>query len=189
MTFIFSGSAFAAHPLITDDTGTQGKKKFQLETNGEYSHDDQDEGVTQKTTEIQATLSYGLNDSLDLVLGIPYQYTKLEDPDAGATEDGVSDTSIELKWRFYEKGSLSFALKPGMTLPTGDDEKGFGTGKVTYSLYFIATHQIRSFLFHLNLGYIRNENTSEILSSSTVTPLCFSIWGIWIRLEGTSASS
>lgn len=29
-----AGAAFAAHPLITDDTGTQGKGKFQLEVNG-----------------------------------------------------------------------------------------------------------------------------------------------------------
>lgn len=31
-----SGTAFAAHPLITDDTGTQGQGKFQLEVNGEW---------------------------------------------------------------------------------------------------------------------------------------------------------
>ena len=34
-----SGTAFAAHPLITDDTGTQGQGKFQLEVNGEFGHD------------------------------------------------------------------------------------------------------------------------------------------------------
>jgi len=28
--------SWAAHPLITDDTGTQGKGKFQLELNGQY---------------------------------------------------------------------------------------------------------------------------------------------------------
>jgi len=32
-------AAFAAHPLITDDTGTQGKGKFQLEVNSELNYD------------------------------------------------------------------------------------------------------------------------------------------------------
>jgi len=41
----FSGTAFAGRPLITDDTSTQGKGKYQLQIGGEYSHDD-DEGVT-----------------------------------------------------------------------------------------------------------------------------------------------
>ena len=31
------GTAFGAHPLITDDTGTQGKRKFQLEVNSEFN--------------------------------------------------------------------------------------------------------------------------------------------------------
>ena len=33
------GTAFGAHPLITDDTGTQGKGKFQLEMNGKAARD------------------------------------------------------------------------------------------------------------------------------------------------------
>ena len=27
--------------------------------------------------------------------------------------DGVSDLSVELKWKLYERESLDFALKPG----------------------------------------------------------------------------
>jgi len=32
----FSALAFAAHPLTTDDTGTQGMMKFQVETAAEF---------------------------------------------------------------------------------------------------------------------------------------------------------
>jgi hypothetical protein len=35
------GVSLAAHPLITDDAGTQGKGKFQLEVNGQYEHDEE----------------------------------------------------------------------------------------------------------------------------------------------------
>ena len=63
--------------------------------------------------------------------------------------------------RFYEHADLSLAIKPGLTLPTGDDEKGLGTGKATYRLFFIASQEMDPWAFHLNLGYIRNENTLE----------------------------
>lgn len=157
---IFSGSAFAAHPLITDDTGTQGKGKFQLEINGQYDHDT-NEGVTTNTTEIVAAFSYGLIDNVDLVLGLPYQFIKTRDAASSFREDGISDASLELKWRFYEKDGLGFALKPGVTLPTGDDERGLGAGRATYSLFFITTKELKPWAFHVNLAYIRNENKED----------------------------
>lgn len=39
LALTLAGTALAAHPLITDDTGTQGKAKFQLEVTGEASND------------------------------------------------------------------------------------------------------------------------------------------------------
>ncbi len=157
VVFLWSGTVFAAHPLITDDTGTQGKGKFQLEVNGEYAHEDEN-GVTEDATEIATMLSFGIVDNVDVVLGIPYQYIRAKDPGTATREKGVSDTSLELKWRFYEKDGLSFALKPGITLPTGDDAKGLGAGRATYGLFFITTKEIEPWAFHLNLGYGRNEN-------------------------------
>lgn len=155
-----STAAFAAHPLITDDTGTMGTGKGQLELNGEYGHDKED-GVTATATEGAATLSYGLGETVDLVVGLPYQHLRVKDADATLTENGISDTSLEVKWRFYEHDDLSLAIKPGLTLPTGDDEKGLGAGKATYSLFFIASQEMDPWAFHLNLGYIRNENTLD----------------------------
>jgi hypothetical protein len=157
MISVFCSQAVAMHPLITDDTGTQGKGKFQLEVNGEYGHD-KDDGVTMKTTQLASTLSYGVIDPLDIVLGIPYQYNRIEDSETVTKGDGISDLSIETKWRFYEQEGLSFALKPGITFPTGDSDNGLGTGKATYHLFFITTKEIQPWAFHLNLGYIRNEN-------------------------------
>ena len=155
-------TSHASHPLITDDTGTQGKGKFQLEVNGEFNYDKEtEEGVTTKETggEVAPILSYGIVDNLDIVLGVPYQWNRTKgDGTIVSDEDGISDMSLELKWRFYEKDGLGLALKPGMTLPTGDDEKGLGTGRATYSLYFITTKEIEPWAFHLNLGYERNEN-------------------------------
>ena len=159
---LFSTSAFAAHPLITDDTGTQGKGRFQLEVNSEVNYDKESEaGVKTKTTggEVATMLSYGITENVDVVLGIPYQWFKVkEDGEIISMEKGLSDISVELKWRFYERDGWSFALKPGATFPTGNEKKDLGTGRVTYSIFFITTKEIEPLAFHLNLGYMRNEN-------------------------------
>ena len=149
--------SFAYHPLITDDTGTQGKGKFQLEVNGEYGHEKED-GVTTNTTQTATALTYGIIDNVDIALGIPYQQIRTKDSEGTTRHDGLSDLSIDLKWRFHEKEGFSLALKPGITLPTGDHNRGLGSGRVTYGIFFIATQEIKPFAIHANLGYRRNEN-------------------------------
>lgn len=154
--FMFVVNSYAAHPLITDDTGTQGKGKFQLELNSEYGVDKED-GVTTKVFEFAPTLSYGLTDNIDIVIGVPYQHIKVEDTTT-VKESGVADSSFEIKWRFFEKDGLSLALKPGVSIPTGDENKGLSAGKVGYSAYLIVTKELKPVNLHLNIGYLRNEN-------------------------------
>ena len=157
---LFSGSAFAFHPLITDDTGTQGKGKFQFEVNGQYSHN-RANGVTEKETEVAAALTYGITDHIDIAVGVPYKFLSAKEGENKISHDGVSDAELDLKWQFYEHEGLSFALKPGVTFPTGDDDKGLGTGRTTYHLFFITSKEVKPWAFHVNLGYIRNENKAD----------------------------
>ncbi len=154
MLSIFSLPAYAAHPLITDDTGTQGKGKFQIEVNAEHANDN---GNTE--TALGATLSAGVLDNVDIVIGAPYVFLSEKD-DTGHRrhEDGISDLLLALKWRLYENEGLSFALKPGVTLATGDADKGLGDSKSTYSLFFITTKELEPITLHLNLGYILNRS-------------------------------
>lgn len=168
--FIFilfsAGNAFALHPLITDDAGTMGKGKAQIETGGQYSYDKEhiEDGVTRKIQggQVSATLTYGLVDGVDLVLGIPYLWSKTREDDAVTFRtDGFSDVSFDLKWRFHEIDGWGFALKPGITVPTGDDDRELGTGGVSYRLYGIVTKEMEPWAFHMNIGYARNENTLE----------------------------
>ncbi|GAB6057550.1 transporter [Desulfonatronum parangueonense] len=154
---IVPGGVFAAHPLITDDAGTFGKGVANVEFNLEYEHDKSD-GITTSATELSTVLSYGITDAVDLMFTIPYLYVSVKEPDGKFTEDGLSDVGVEVKWRLFEKNGLGFAVKPGVTLPTGDEERGLGTGKVTYSMFLIGTKEIEPLAFHANLGYVRNEN-------------------------------
>ena len=153
-----AGTALAAHPLITDDSGTQGKGKAQLEFIGEYGNDKMD-GVTERSLQIPTVpfLTYGLTDATDIVVGLPYNEVVTEDTAGKSTVRGIGDASLELKRRFYEKEGLSFAVKPGITLPTGDESKGLGNGKASYHAFLITTKEVQPWAFHLNLGYIRNQ--------------------------------
>lgn len=152
--FLWCGSAFGAHPLITDDSGTQGAGKFQVELNGEYAKDGGD-----STTEVSASVTGGISDNLDLVISAPYQFLRFRDEEGNRiTEDGISDIAVELKWRFYEKEGFSLALKPGITFPTGDDEKGIGDGKAAYGAVLIATRELAPAIVHVNLGFTKNRS-------------------------------
>lgn len=152
MVLLISSEVFGAHPLITDDTGTQGTGKFQWELIGEHARDNHD-----STTDPATIFTVGFRDNIDLVLSVPYRFIRFRDAEGNRkTDDGVSDIGIEMKWRFYEKNSLGFALKPVLTFPTGDDKKGLGDGNASYSLAFISTKEIAPIILHLNLSFTKN---------------------------------
>ncbi len=162
VTLFVSAVAWGAHPLITDDAGTQGKGEVQVELNGQYDSDKETaNGANAESTgtEISTILSYGVTDNIDLVLSLPYQWGKIKEE--GVTvydERGISDTTLEVKWRFFEKDGLMLALKPGVILPTGNESRGLGAGRVGYHAVFIGTKEAEPWKFHVNLGYIGNEN-------------------------------
>lgn len=157
--------SWAAHPLITDDTGTQGKGKFQLELNGQYDWDEEnEEGVTVKGTggQAAATLSYGVADTVDLVFSVPYVWGKAEVNEITEyDEKGIGDVVLEAKMRLFEKSGFSLACKPGLSFPTGNEEKGLGAGLVGGHIFLIASQELGSLAFHGNVGYIRNENNAD----------------------------
>jgi hypothetical protein len=155
---VFAGSyAFAAHPLISDDAGTLGKEIYQIEINGEYGDEDES-GVNEDSFELAMSLIYGITDDSDLVIAIPYNIIRTKEAGSTTTEHGISDISVEFKWNFYNDESIGLALKPGITIPIGDEEKELGTGETTYSLFFIFTKETPLVASHINIGYIRNEN-------------------------------
>lgn len=153
-------AAWATHPLITDDAGTQGQGHFQLEVNGQYDHD-KEHGITTTGGQAAAGLTYGITDTIDLIVGIPYLWIKEKSDLIKTSERGISDAILDVKLRFYEKDGLSFAVKPGLSFPTGDDDKGLGAGKMGYHLYLIGTKETGPWTFLANLGYIRNGADSD----------------------------
>lgn len=156
MILLVCFSASAYHPLITDDTGTIGKGNIQLEFGIEYAQD-KAEGINSKETQLSATVAYGLIDSIDIILGIPYLFIKETGEEC---ENGISDISIEIKCNCGTINNLNLAIKPGITIPSGDDEQGFGTGEITSTFFLIIDKEFESTSLYFNAGYIRNENKS-----------------------------
>lgn len=158
LSLVGIGICMAAHPLITDDTGTMGRGNTQIEVNGEYERQ-KDHGVREGTFSISSTISHGLTETSDIVFSAPYLFTRTEETGNTERERGFGDVVAEFKWRWYENNGLSLALKPGLILPTGNDRRGLGAGKVGYQVYLIATKEVKPLSLHANAGYIRNENT------------------------------
>lgn len=164
--FMMTGVAFAGHPLVTDDTGTQGKSKGQAEIGLSFFHDKDkvDEATTFKAEGGDAAVgvTVGVLDTLDIVLNVPYAWHSLDENDSRvARADGISDIAFDVKWRFFEKDGWSLAIRPGIRLPTGNEDQGLGAGRSTYRMFFIGTKKFEPVAIHTNLGYIRNENNAD----------------------------
>lgn len=151
-------AAHAAHPLLTEDTGTQGKGGWQLEMNVERQHDS---GT--RATQWGSTLSYGYAETVDLQVGLPYL--------AG---EGKGDLALDVKWRFWQRDVLSLGLKPGITLPTGREERGLGTGRATVGSLLIFSYEPESWSFHTHAGYRHNRN--NIRQHESLKQVSGSIW-------------
>lgn len=153
------------YPMVTDDAGTMGRGKGQIELDLELSYDktakDGEDPTRSEAGEASLTATYGLGKNLDIVVELPYQWqSAYVSGQLLARNDGLADVNLDLKWCFFEKDGWGFALKPGLSLPAGNDEKGLGGGRTAYRLYFITTRELEPWAFHLNLGYHRNENNA-----------------------------
>jgi long-subunit fatty acid transport protein len=152
--------AEAAHPLLTEDTGTQGDGKFQIELMVDRTRDHLPD-TTVRELQTTAVLSYGLTDNADLQVGLPALRQHTHDALGRHARKGPLDASLDLKWRFFEREALSLAFKPGITLPTGDENRGFGTGRITWGTLLVLSYEPGPLAFHSHLGYRRNNNAVD----------------------------
>jgi len=156
-----SSFAWAAHPFLTDDTGTQGSGNWQLELQAERAQLDRttDAGAgpveqSRRITVFTPVLTYGLLENLDVALGLNHVWQRVTENGVVTDDtDGMADSTLELKWRFYEADGFSLALKPGLLLPTGNENSGLGTGKPSWGVNFIATYDAKPWSFSGNVAY------------------------------------
>ena len=151
----FTPSAYAAHPLISDDSGTQGAGNWQLEVNTDHTRT-RDDGQTAWARQLNTTLTRGVTDELDVAANLPLQRNSASGEPA---QSGVADVTVQAKWRFYDnKQGWSLALRPAVTLPTGSDSKGLGNGRATAGATLISTLEAGDWTWLANAGYTFNDN-------------------------------
>lgn len=155
LTFLAS-LAFAAQPLVTDDTGTVGIKKFQLETSAEFGWDREAEhGIATKSNHqtLSTTASIGVFNSIDMVVSLPFSRQHIEaTPGNNSITNGINDLSLAFKWRFFELGHTSLAIKPTIFFPTGNRDKRLGSGRVGYGASLISSVEFYPVAIHANVG-------------------------------------
>jgi hypothetical protein len=141
----------AAHPLISEDTATQGRGNFELEIGNAWTRDGSD-----RSYELGPQLSYGILPQLDAILRPTWLDQRSTIDGEVFHARGAGDTAADLKWRFFERDKLSLAVRAGVSAPTGDADRGLGSGKPTYHGLLVASIDLAPIALHTNIGYTRN---------------------------------
>lgn len=156
MLFLVSGATWAAHPLISDDTGTQGQGHWQFELNTDSTRSEIESETTRNHVG-NATITYGIVNTVDLAINVPYIKTRTNvDPET--KESGIGDVSLFAKWRIWERDAWSFAFKPGASFATGDENKGLGNGRSTVFLNGHLMYAKDAFTWMATVGATYNDN-------------------------------
>lgn len=148
LIFFISAITFAGHPTYTDDAFSLGSGAFEIEILSEFYKHDYSKELT-----IPIGLSYGISENTDLALGLSYNSSW----EGSLSLRSFDDISVELKHIFLND-FLKIGVKPFITLPTGNTDKGFGKGKVNYGAYLLVTKEWEGLHLHTQFGYTRNNN-------------------------------
>jgi hypothetical protein len=177
---VFCTSGWAYQPLITDDTGTQGKGGNQLELAFSDDRIERD-GVVNSLRMLPLTFTRGLSDTLDISVGVNHTHLNSNAP---GTEliSGNGNPSVGLKWRFYENeaSKTSLALKAELGLPINREQEGLGLGSGRgYYLVTAVLMQETSFgaiLFNLASAQLRY---SDALANPDISLVRASLAPVW----------
>jgi hypothetical protein len=170
------GPARAAQPLITDDTGTQGKGGQQIEVSQTQERMRQgiDRGRSRATG---LTYTLGLNDQADVFFSGAYQGLRLANV---SPDSGWGNPVLGVKWRLWEHevSKTSLALKPELVLPVSAaaEALGQGAGKVSYALSAIVTREMPFGALHVNAAFSRDRMRNSL---ETEQAMRYSVAPVW----------
>jgi len=156
-----STPALAYFPLVTDDTGTQGKGGHQVELDYafEKSHSRIESDTGEFIENIQSlsnafpmAYTYGVTENVDVFLGMSRQTSPI---------NGWQSSEIGLKWVFAgdQTQGWSAAIKPVVTLPVSNtmQDNGLGAAKTNLGLTVISSYLADTHEWHFNVGYESNQ--------------------------------
>jgi len=119
--------ARAGFPFNTDDPGTQGTGKIELDLFVQYSR-----FATGSSGSMPGvSFAYGVTDNFDVTLGVPIAMAQTN---GVGTKLGIGDASTGFKWRLIDEDTNgwvpSFAIAPTVFWPSGSQARGTGLGYI-----------------------------------------------------------
>ncbi len=124
-------SALAAPPIITDDPGTPGDKKWEI--NVGVTLDKRNDERRYETPAFD--LNYGIGDRIQLNYSV--SWIVLERKDEGA-KNGLSNSEVAIKWRFLDqdKRGIDMSVYPRLIFnnPTSSADRGLADKGATFRL-------------------------------------------------------
>ncbi|MFN3869877.1 MAG: transporter [Aquificaceae bacterium] len=146
--FPFSLTFAGKKALYWDDTETLGKGRYQIENYFFYTKTKEDS----KGSYI-FNFTYGLKPKVDIAVNVPFGYLKAY----GNTYSDMEDPSFELKYKFYERKDLSFAIKPFISVPVNKNSR-FSEGNISYGLTLVSQVDHDKITFYSNSSYMVHKN-------------------------------
>jgi hypothetical protein len=140
-------AVFAAHPLQTEDTGTQGAANVEIENGLSRARVD-----STTLTTYQPQVSVGLATTVDAI--VQPSVVWLHAPGQSSVS-GLGDTNIDGKWRFHGSDPWSFAIRAGVLAPTSQRRLGLPHDDVSEHALLVATWDDTPTTVHANLGLTR----------------------------------
>jgi hypothetical protein len=141
-----------------------------------------------KVDTLGLTLKYGLSDQVGLFLGVPYLRVRA----AGASDRGIADSVVGLKWVNKLDADSAWGLQFTSTLPTG--KSGFGSDNPSLGLTALYGVDFSGFHADLNLGAryagdkVAGLSRNSFFYSGGLSRALGGGWGVGGELSGTRQS-
>jgi hypothetical protein len=136
-------AAFAGlqHPLQVESAETVAPQKFEAETAIEYNMFKVPGDVKVNVFTIQETVTGGIMPKLDAFVSVPFSSYKVDAP-GQSRESGLNDVTIGARWGFAHVEHVELAVKPFISLPTGDENKNLGAGGTGFGALVAASMEL-----------------------------------------------
>jgi hypothetical protein len=101
---------------------------------------------------VTSTERYGITRSLDVTWSLPLRL--VQSGGGTGTVEGITDQSLSVMYEFMEQRRRvpAMAVSYGMTIPTANPAKGFGTGYMDHQLVWLASRDVRQLHFDINVA-------------------------------------
>jgi hypothetical protein len=143
-----TSTAYAGHPMLSEDTGTQGRGNAELELGYAWTRVD----ALSSAFLFQPQLSFGTSTTFDMI--VQPSWTSVASKGV-PQQRGVGDTNFDFKWRFYGSAPWSVGTRSGLQVPTAQKNLGLPHRKVSPHTLLVVTGDYTPLTVDFNLGYTR----------------------------------